>query len=71
MRIFYGWFVALVFIAAMLCPPVSTAQPAETTTEAEKAPAVILHPEVGQSLAEQAGKVKADFVKQARSLFYR
>ncbi|MFZ0614764.1 MAG: mechanosensitive ion channel domain-containing protein [Desulfobacterales bacterium] len=71
MRIFYGWFIALVLIAAMLCPPLLAAQPAATTTEADKAPAVTLHPEVGKSLVEQAGKVKADFVKQARSLFYR
>ncbi|MFZ0727085.1 MAG: mechanosensitive ion channel domain-containing protein [Desulfobacterales bacterium] len=71
MRNFHGWFIALVLIAALHCPPLLAAPPAATTTETEQAPAVTLHPEVGKSLVEQAEKVKADFVKQAQSLFYR
>lgn len=71
MRTSYRYFVLIVFIALMLCTHLQAAQPSTDTTETDQNPAVILHPEVGKTMLEQAGRVKEDLASQARSLFHR
>lgn len=71
MRTSYRYVVFIVFVSLMLCPHLQAAQPSTDTTETDQNPAVTLHPEVGKTMLEQAGRVKEDFVTQARSLFHR
>lgn len=72
MRIDCRYFISLlVLVSLMFCAPLRAAQPSTDTTETDQNPAVTLHPEVGKTMLEQAGRVKEDFVTQARSLFYR
>ena len=71
MRTSYRYVVFIVFVALLLCTNLQAAQPSTDTSETDQNPAVTLHPEVGKTMLEQAGKVKEDFVTQARSLFYR
>ena len=71
MRTSYRYVVFIVFAALLLCTNLQAAQPSKDARETDQNPPVTLHPEVGKTMLEQAGKVKEDLVTQARSLFYR
>jgi small-conductance mechanosensitive channel len=71
MRTSYRYCVLIVFVVLMLGSHLRAAQPSTDTTETKQNPAVTLQPEVGKTMLEQAGRVKADLASQARSLFHR
>jgi small-conductance mechanosensitive channel len=71
MRTSNRYLLFTVFVALMLCTHLQAAPPSTDTTETDQIPAVTLHPEVGTTMLEQAGRVKEDLASQARSLFHR